>query len=63
MADARAEEAVRKEEAQFKRQREKEVKDADRDAAEMADLLANDPEVLPVDTLCLVNSFDGPPEG
>ncbi|CAM9618041.1 unnamed protein product [Pylaiella littoralis] len=44
MADARAEEAVRKEEAQLKRQREKEVKDADRDAAEMADLLANDPE-------------------
>lgn len=45
MADARGEEAVRKAEAQLKKQREQEIKDADRDAAEMAHLLANDPEV------------------
>lgn len=45
MADARAEEAVRKVEAKLKKQREQEIKDADRDAAEMADLMQNDPEV------------------
>lgn len=45
MARARTEEAARKAEAQLKRQRKQEVKDADRDAVEMADLLANDPEV------------------
>lgn len=45
MADARAEEAARKAEANLKKQREQEIKDAERDAAEMADLMANDPEV------------------
>lgn len=45
MADARAEEAVRKAEAKLKKKREQEVKDAERDAAEMAHLMANDPEV------------------
>lgn len=45
MADARAEEAVRKAEAKLKKQREQEIKDAERDAAEMAHLMANDPEV------------------
>lgn len=59
MVDARAEEVDRKAEAQVKREREQEVKDADKDAAEMADLLANDPEVYPVDVLCLVSSIRG----
>lgn len=45
MADARAEAAARKAEAKLKKQREQEVKDADRDAAEMADLMLNNPEV------------------
>lgn len=45
LADARAEEARRKAEAKLKKQREQEVKEAERDAAEMADLMANDPEV------------------
>lgn len=45
MADARAEERVRKAEAKLRKQREQEVKDAEKDAAEMAHLMANDPEV------------------
>lgn len=45
MANARAEEVVRKAEAKLKKQREQEIKDAEREAAEMADLMANDPEV------------------
>lgn len=52
MADARAEEAVRKAEAQLKKQREQEIKDAERDADEMAHLMANDPEVR-----CLLSSI------
>ncbi|CAM9252372.1 unnamed protein product [Ectocarpus sp. 12 AP-2014] len=44
MADARAEEGVRKAEAKLRKQREQEVKDAEKDAAEMARLMANDPE-------------------
>lgn len=45
MADAHAEEGVRKAEAKLRKQREQEVKDAEKDAAEMAHLMANDPEV------------------
>ncbi len=45
MADARAEEAMRKAEAKLKKQREQEIKDAEKDADEMAYLMANDPEV------------------
>lgn len=45
MADARAEETARKAEAMLKKQRQQEIKEAERDAAEMADLMANDPEV------------------
>lgn len=44
-ADAGVEEAVREAEAKRKQEREREVKEADRDAAEMAALLASDPEV------------------
>lgn len=44
-AAARAEEAARKAEAKQKRQQEFEVKEAERDAAEMADLMVSDPEV------------------
>lgn len=51
MADARAEEATRKAEAQLKKKREQEVKEAERDAAEMANLMANDPEVRVVSSL------------
>jgi len=53
MADARAEEAARKAEAKLKKQREQEIKDAERDAEEMAHLMANDPEVrrLPSSTI------------
>lgn len=44
-AAARAEETARKAEAKQKRQQELEVKEAERDAAEMADLMVSDPEV------------------
>lgn len=44
-ADSRAEEAARKAEAKKKRQRQLEVEEAERDAAEMADLVVSDPEV------------------
>lgn len=44
-AAARAEEVARKAEAKQKRQQELEVKEAERDAAEMADLMVSDPEV------------------
>lgn len=44
---------MRKAEAKLKRQREREVKEAEKDAAEMADLMANDPEVSSVEILLL----------
>lgn len=44
-ADARIEEAARKIEENDKRQRELEFEETDRDAAEMAELMASDPEV------------------
>lgn len=44
-ADARVEEASRKAKAKEKLQREKEVKEAERDVLEMAKLLESDPEV------------------
>lgn len=44
-ADARAEELRLKAEAKLKRQRELELKEAERDAAEMAELKDSDPEV------------------
>eukprot|EP00903_Cladosiphon_okamuranus_P007797 g7546.t1 len=44
MADARAEEVARKAEEKLKKQRQQEIQEAETDAAEMADLMANDPE-------------------
>lgn len=44
-ADARAEEVLRRENAEFERRHKKALADAEREAKEMAELLTSDPEV------------------
>lgn len=54
-ADLRAEEAARKKLAAEERRRKLEVEEAERDAAEMAELLASNPEVC-VRWICVARS-------